>query len=379
MKRLSYWFLFISVALVTSFYACNKHTEDLLSEDIQTEEYLLSNAEAKLLLSEFIGSGALTRSGDVLEIGDYETLNYQIPIDTKSENVPVFKYTLQADDKEGYALVVADSRIPKVLIYAEEGSLSDTSFIEPLRLYTRTIPEYITNDLNRYYTGETKAAKPVTKAESVVTYYHFLPTVWGQAYPYNAGCPTSICSPPAYNGHYPAGCVAIAIAQILAYHHKPSSLSWSSILASTTLTANSSSTLINQVGTLIANIGAAVNMSYGCNGSGAYSADAYSVFSSYGLTSAVYQQFDVSVVASSLQSGYPVYMRGVTSNDDGHAWVCDGYKKHIYGGGDYYEYLNMNWGWDGTSNGFYYTESSPSYNTGSYTFNSSFKIYPNIH
>jgi hypothetical protein len=378
MKALKLYFLFVSVVLISSFYSCNKNAEELLSEDIQTEEYLLSDAEAKLLLSDFIGSDGLTRSGDVLEIGDCETLNYQVSTETKSENVPVYKYTLQTDDKEGYALVVADSRIPKVLIYAEQGSLSDTSFIEPLRLYTRTIPEFIASDLDRLYKGETKAVRPVTKTESVVTYYCFLPTIWGQAYPYNSGCPVSTCSPASFNGHYPAGCVAIAIAQILAYHQKPSSLSWSSILASTSLTANSPSTVINQVGTLIANIGTLVSMDYDCDGSGANSANAYSAFLSYGLTSAVYQPFDISVVASSLQNGYPVYMRG-ESDSGGHAWICDAYRKHIYGGGDYYEYLNMNWGWSGSSNGFYYTESSPSFNTGSYTFNSTLKIYPNIH
>jgi hypothetical protein len=150
-------------------------------------------------------------------------------------------------------------------------------------------------------------------------------------------------------------------------------------LASQSLTANSSATVINQVGTLIANIGTLVDMDYDCNGSGAYSSDASSAFSSYGLTTASYQPFDISIVASSLQSGYPVYMRGVSTTGAGHAWVCDGYKKHVYGPTDYYEYLDMNWGWNGASNGFYYMYSPPSFTAESYTFNSSFMIYPNIH
>jgi hypothetical protein len=264
------------------------------------------------------------------------------------------------------------------LIYTEQGSLADTSFIEPLRLYVRTIPEFIASDLNRHYKGETKAVKPVTKANDFVTYYCFLPTVWGQEYPYNSQCPVSDCSPATCNGRSPAGCVAIAIAQILAYHHKPSSLNWTSILSNQSLTANSPATAISQVGTLIANIGTLANTGYGCEASGASSLQAPAVLSYYGLTTDSYQSFSISVVANSLQNGYPVYMRGV-SDAGGHAWVCDGYKKHVYGPTDYYEYLDMNWGADGTSNGFYYTESQPSFNTGPYTFNTNIMIVPNIH
>jgi hypothetical protein len=366
----------VLAVIVSFFLSCNKQAdENLLNEDIQTSDYILSDEDAKILLSDFVGNGGKTRGGELVEIGDYNVYDYQISTAMETENVPVFHYTLTTGDEEGYALVVADSRISKVIAYVEKGSLADTSFIEPLRLYVRSIPEFITHNLVDYYEGNTQTVIPVTKTESVITYYCFLPTVWSQEYPYNSQCPiVSGCT-----GRSSAGCVAIAIAQILAYHHVPSSLNWTSILASQTITGSSSSTVINQVGTLIANIGSLVNMEYGCLGSAATNTYTTSTFASYGLTTNGLMPFSLSLVATSLQNGRPVYMSGLPSLDaDGHAWVCDGYKKQIYSSSEYYEYLNMNWGLGGTSNGFYYMYSPPSFTAGGHTYTTNLKIVPEI-
>ena len=56
-----------------------------------------------------------------------------------------------------------------------------------------------------------------------------------------------------------------------------------------------------------------------------------------------------------------------TTYQDGHAWVCDGYKQqydvYIHNEGTQYEYttqknryewLYMNWGWDKRGNGWFY-------------------------
>jgi hypothetical protein len=71
---------------------CKKTAGNVLNEDIQTEEYILSDAEAKLLLNDFIGGEHKTRSENVSEIGDYTIRNYQISTETKSESIPVYQY-----------------------------------------------------------------------------------------------------------------------------------------------------------------------------------------------------------------------------------------------------------------------------------------------
>lgn len=66
------------------------------------------------------------------------------------------------------------------------------------------------------------------------------------------------------------------------------------------------------------------------------------------------------------------------SDDAGHMWVCDGWKKHIYDDGSYYEYLNMNWGWDGYSNGFFLVENPTSFSAGGYLFNRRLQMAYNV-
>jgi hypothetical protein len=92
MKLLKSCFLLVSAVVLSFFYSCSKSTDEgLLNDDNQAEEYIISDVEAKLLLSDFIGEGSKTRSGDLLEIGDYEVRNYQISTETKSESIPVYQ------------------------------------------------------------------------------------------------------------------------------------------------------------------------------------------------------------------------------------------------------------------------------------------------
>lgn len=69
-------------------------------------------------------------------------------------------------------------------------------------------------------------------------------TVWHQGYPFNGLCPPN-CA---------AGCVAIAMAQIMKYHEWPLAFNWSDM-------PNTTATVATQ--TLIADIGSAVDMEYG--------------------------------------------------------------------------------------------------------------------
>jgi len=90
--------------------------------------------------------------------------------------------------------------------------------------------------------------------------------------------------------------------------------------------------------------------------------------------------FTLTEVVNSLSYSRPVYIRSnETSGGSGHAWVIDGYRKHEYSSSEVYHYLNMNWGWDGSSNGFYLTsESSPSYSAGGFNFYGNTRVICNI-
>lgn len=195
-------------------------------------------------------------------------------------------------------------------------------------------------------------------------------TTWGQQGGYNALCPNE----------YPAGCVAIAMAQITRYHEWPQFFDWSSM-------ANKSPTSASQ--SLIAMIGRAVNMNYGKDESGASIGDAKRGFEAMGYEVSKKDHLMSDVENEIFNRGCPVYMTGDRKNFigiswKGHAWVCDGVEEYGSSGSYFVEYLvnrstnpsysscgfpsyfsptansgsgrmyfHMNWGWYGTSDGWF--------------------------
>ncbi|MFK5958965.1 MAG: C10 family peptidase [Lutibacter sp.] len=198
-------------------------------------------------------------------------------------------------------------------------------------------------------------------------------TTWGQGFPYNF-----------YTNNNPTGCVAVAMAQIMRYHEWPNTFNWP-----TMPNLPLSTTAGLEVASLMFDIGLPenVNMQYSPGSSSANSEDVRNVLvNNYGYSStATYSAYDFSTVKQEIgMYNRPVYMRGSHTYEtetngwwfweqtttyylDGHAWVCDGYKQqydlYIYNEGTQYEYtaqenryewLYMNWGWNGSGNGWFY-------------------------
>ncbi|MGV0854185.1 C10 family peptidase [Empedobacter brevis] len=192
----------------------------------------------------------------------------------------------------------------------------------------------------------------------------FLQTTWGQGCGYNSQTPSMSCGP---CNHAWTGCVATAMAQVMKYHQYPASYSWSAMPDSYGTATTSA---------LMSAIGVAVNMSYECNGSGADTQDevASSFRNDFGYSSATYSGYNYQTVKNELNANRPVILRGgrksgwwiFSQYKDGHAWVCDGYLNYTDPcWGSMLKY-NMNWGWDGTYNGWY---SFNNFNPGEHTFN----------
>lgn len=195
-----------------------------------------------------------------------------------------------------------------------------------------------------------------------------LATTWGQGIGYNNNAPNLGCNNYS-NGNAPTGCVATAMAQIMRYHQFPSTYNWN-IMPNAT---GSSATSI-----LMRDIGDAVNMNWGCNGSSADTENevASSFINDFGYSSASYADYNHNVVKQQINWNRPVILRGGRNTgwwifgvySDGHAWVCDGYKSSEWcETGNSTLYLHMNWGWgSNTFNGYY---AYNNWNPGSHTFN----------
>lgn len=143
-----------------------------------------------------------------------------------------------------------------------------------------------------------------------------------------------------------AGCTAIAMAQVMKFHQKPTSYSWNLMPNSSGSTATA---------TLIKAIDDALPANYTCSGTQAYPSQAAPAFkSTFGYSSATLSSYDQSSVVSNLRYNKPVILGG-GSGSEGHAWVCDGFQKSkicifdnsgMYVGSCSYLYLSMNWGWN---------------------------------
>ena len=216
---------------------------------------------------------------------------------------------------------------------------------------------------------------------------------WNQDSPYNAECPIDAMGP---GGKVYAGCVAVAMAQVMYYYRYPANgIGSHSYYASNygTQTADFGNTTYQwnlmqnkmpvggnfEIAQLLHHLGISVEMMYSAGGSGAYSWDAATALkSNFGYQNSLsYQsksnytqtQWNNKIIAC-IDAKIPLYYDGRDSlGNSGHAFNLDGYE-----GSDHFHF---NWGWGGTYNGYYYLSSmNPGGSDFSYNNAAIFDIYP---
>ncbi|MBE9491673.1 MAG: C10 family peptidase [Bacteroidetes bacterium] len=188
---------------------------------------------------------------------------------------------------------------------------------------------------------------------------------WHQGYPYNLHCPDGP------GGQAYAGCVAIAMAQVMYYYRYPENGQGSHSYESTTygtISADFQNTtyrwneMVNCIyhynndalAELVFHCGVSVDMNYSVNGSGAYTqdcADALIDYFKYSSNIQYIMKTNPSInftdsLKHSLDKGYPILYRG--GSFPGHSFVCDGYQ------GD--DYFHFNFGWGGSWDGYFYID-----------------------
>ena len=273
---------------------------------------------------------------------------------------------LQSD---GFVMVSAEDNARTILGYSDHESFDHTDIPENMQFWLTMYA----NELTRAKTMTSHIGlrrvggainDPLPNIEPILG-----ETIWGQGKPFNNLCPI-------INGERSvAGCVATAISQIMYAHKHPkmgigsnsynigreihisedfsqTTYDWEQMLPS--YKKQYTEAEANAVATLMYHTGVASFMSYHPQGSGAVSEWAMQALNRhFGYDAAVQPllkdylpEYDIlTVVATELQEGRPIYVSGRTTNDEGHAFVCDG----IHADG----YVHINWGWDGSGNGFY--------------------------
>ena len=274
-------------------------------------------------------------------------------------------YAFNLTGKRGFVIVSGNDQTDGILGYADQGEFDYDNMPENMRVwleqYAQSI-EAISKGVLR--PARNIAGHPTEVVEPLIT------SMWGQKDPYNSMCPQ------VNSTRCPAGCTAVAMAQVMRYHHFPTTstnvipaYTTSSLgidmpeLQSTTfdwdkmpdqLSSDTPQESIDEVAKLLLYCGQATEMNYDATGSGAFTdilPQRMPQYFNYPKTihyvyrkSYSEEEWD-SLLVRELTNGRPVIYTAYTNLGAGHTFVCDGYD----GQGLYH----INWGWLGAGNGYY--------------------------
>ena len=298
-------------------------------------------------------------------------------------------------DPTGFVIVAADDASIPILGYSDESTIpreiTNPATKEWFDGYSSEIYNIVKHGLSNQETMKKWDAMLAGNFDAPTRDVSpLLSTTWDQGCFYNALCPTAAggnC------GHVWTGCVATAMAQVMKYHNfppqgvgthtytDPTYGSQTADFGSTTYAwasmPNNVTSANTAVATLMYHAGVSVNMQYGTSGSGAFSEDvpyALKNYFNYRPEAVILYKNNYpnvedfkNIIRADLDLQLPLYYSG-SNPSEGHAWVCDGY--HL-GDGTFH----FNWGWSGSSNGWY---SIGALNPGGYQFNDNNSIVAHI-
>lgn len=231
-----------------------------------------------------------------------------------------------------------------------------SSMMNDISIQNNGPEENLVDDKNPDFNEGSLGSSPTYTREK---YGPFLKTKWNQRSPFNDllnGCP--------------AGCVAVATAQIIVANRVSNTMifngmqcSWNSLDSVYNYTSPSDPGSVwarKQAANFMKVIGDSdhCDIDYGTDGSSGLAKGAKHTFKALGYHNVnKYTSFsseNKSRANTMLKNGKPVYLGGCTSwSLEGHAWVLDGYLLRRENGTER-EYYHINWGWNGARDGYYF-------------------------
>ena len=281
-------------------------------------------------------------------------------------------YEFQSDDAtlmyafnngtDGYVLVSGDDSVTPVLGYSDSGEFDYDALPPNARAWFDMYAEMIKSVKE----GKSAPFKNYPTASSVEP---LIDAEWNQGFPYWNSTPLDE-GKQSYTG-----CPATAMAQIAYYHKWPvksegtidyvtdskgihvtgelnTTYDWDNMLPK--YDKNSSEVSQNAVAELMRDLGYAMYMDYTNDGSGSTQDKiAYAIVHNFGydkgvriLYATTYDEEDwAEILQTELSANRPILYCGYTPQQEGHAFVCDGY--------DMQGLYHINWGWGGVSNGYF--------------------------
>lgn len=333
------------------------------------------------------------------------TIGHYVTNSSRSETDTVLSVVNFADG-QGFVILTDKVDSPEILAVSDEGTLDLGNIDNPsLRLFVDNAVENLQGRAQSATRGLDPTRPYLLEVENTYdTIFSVGPMIkvhWGQDAPYNNYCPVILGSVRAF-----AGCVPIAGAQIMTHYQYPNSFVWDVDGGSSTVsldwniinkhvTSGTSSipancqddiATHNAIGMLVRKLGKEVNASYTPFGTGATMQGFKAGMSYFGYTTSAIKQFGTT--PKPVFDGSRIWAVGgsdttTEGRDATHMFLVDGrkYIRHYHKTyildpavtppllvevvneyTVYYDYIHVNWGWDGTANGYYYEGSFDSSN-----------------
>ena len=297
-------------------------------------------------------------------------------------------YVFNLGETDGFVIVSGDDRTTAILGYADSGSIHEDDMPDGLRYLLEGYEEQIAHI-------PADAGAPVHRS-SRTAIEPLIQTRWNQGSPYNYRCPM------IGDMRTVTGCVATSFAQLMYYHKYPTE-SCALIPAYSTNTQDKDGKKItldvpelpattfkwdkmcqgyitvdpetgkrtvvgtdeeqDAVAELMQYCGSSVEMMYGLSSNGGSSAYNEAIpfalktyFGYDGGVSHAYRKnysYDawINLIYNELAANRPVILGGQAAGG-GHSFICDGYDTNDHAGADG-DYFHMNWGWGGSSDGYF--------------------------
>ena len=297
-------------------------------------------------------------------------------------------YVFNVGTDGGFVVVSNDDRTTPILGYGDSGSIDPDNLPANLRAWLQSYADQIAW-VKANGTNVAHRANRTNRADKAAV-APLITTQWNQGAPYNNLCPTIDGTKTV------TGCVATTMAQIMYYHYArngfaatanttipgyttttldkneksitldvaglgTTTFEWGDM--TTTYTVASTGAAADAVAKLMLYCGTALHMKYGLSangGSSAYSEAIPFALKTYfgydgGMQNCYRKNYSysawVDLIYAELAASRPVALGG-QSTGGGHSFICDGYDNNDHNGasGDYF---HINWGWGGSSDGYF--------------------------
>lgn len=294
-----------------------------------------------------------------------------------STSVESYYYVFNNNGDKGFTIVSGDDLMPEIVGYSDKGTFSEENMPDNLKAflkaYCATLEKVVAGNKTATDNVKELAVRRASGTETTVIVEPLLQAItWNQGEPYNNECPL-------YDGKNRAvtGCVATAMAQIMAYYKYPDALqnnipAYISQGAAGDINIEGveaagrtydwahmrdeydeefSDVEATAVARLMSDVGKSVNMTYGSESGAITIAPAFALPEYFGYDPDLIQYIQraqvslakwIEIIKHELNEARPVYYGGL-SEGGGHAFVCDGY--------DSADFFHINWGWGGYCNG----------------------------